>query len=312
MVMSRVKLALVGLLLLAFILAAPGLAAAANPAQPFPAIIALPDGWQPEGIVSGYGTTLYAGSLATGAIYQADARTGEGFVVVPAQGRPAVGLDFDERTGYLFVAGGPSGTGTVYDTRTGAAVAMFQFATSATFVNDVIVTPDAAYFTDSMRGVLYAVPLSPSGQPAATFTAISLGPDFAAQAGVFKANGIVATPSGDALIVVNSSLGRLYRVDPDTGAVMAIDLGGATLPAGDGLLLHGQTLYVVQNRLNQIAVVTLDPDLTSGAVVDTITHPAFAVPTTVTRLGSWLYAVNARFGTPPTPTTPYSIVQVTR
>lgn len=311
--MPKVKWVTVTMLSLALVLAAPGLAAAAPAAQTFPTIIDLPDGWQPEGIVAGYGTTLYAGSLATGAIYQADARTGAGSILVPAQGRPAVGLDFDARTGYLYVAGGPSGMGSVYDTRTGMLVAAFQFAAAGTtFVNDVVVTREAAYFTDSFRGVLYAVPLSPTGLPAGTFTEISLGPDFAAQAGAFKANGIVATPNGDTLIVVNSSTGTLYRVDPGSGSVDAIDLGGATVARGDGLLLHGQTLYVVQNVFNQIAVVQLDPSFTSGVVVDYLTHPAFAVPTTITRIGAWLYAVNARFGTPPTPDTDYWIVQVPR
>ena len=36
-----------------------------------------------------------------------------------------------------------------------------------------------------------------------------------------------------------------------------VDLGGATLANGDGLLLAGRVLFVVQNRLNQIAVVQL-------------------------------------------------------
>jgi len=36
------------------------------------------------------------------------------------------------------------------------------------------------------------------------------------------------------------------------------------------------------------------------------------VPTTIDRHGSRLYAVNARFGTTPTPTTPYTVVQVRR
>jgi hypothetical protein len=67
---------------------------------------------------------------------------------------------------------------------------------------------------------------------------------------------------------------------------------------------------VVQNRLNQIAVVTLAPDLSSGTVVDNITSPNFDVPTTVASFGNALYAVNARFSTPATPSTSYSIVRV--
>jgi len=58
--------------------------------------------------------------------------------------------------------------------------------------------------------------------------------------------------------------------------------------------------------------VQLSPDLTSGEIVDTITSSNFRVPTTIARFGDSLYAVNARFGTPPTPDTEYEVVRVTR
>jgi hypothetical protein len=97
-----------------------------------------------------------------------------------------------------------------------------------------------------------------------------------------------------------------------TGVTKEIGLGGATLPNGDGLLLHGRTLYVVQNQLNRIAVVSLAKGLGTGAITRTITDTDFDVPTTVDRHGDRLYAVNARFGTAPGPSTPYSVVQVAR
>ena len=72
-------------------------------ARPFPEIISLPDGFRPEGVVTGRGPILYAGSLGTGAIYQADLRTGEGSILVaPQEGRTAVGLGFDQRTKYIY------------------------------------------------------------------------------------------------------------------------------------------------------------------------------------------------------------------
>src|SRR5215210_3478132 len=75
-------------------------------AQSFPDVIPLPDGFQPEGIAIGAGTTFYVGSIPTGAIYRGDLRTGEGEVLVPAQaGRRSIGLKYDDRTGLLFVAG---------------------------------------------------------------------------------------------------------------------------------------------------------------------------------------------------------------
>jgi sugar lactone lactonase YvrE len=313
--MVRVKLGIVGLLALTVLALAPGLTAAA-PMANFPEVIALPNGFQPEGVAMGRGTTIYAGSLATGAIYQADVRTGEGSLLVPPQpGRAALGLEFDTRTGYLFAAGGPTGSAYVYDSRTGATVGVFPLAnTTPTFINDVVVTRKAAYFTDSSRPVLYRLPLQPGGRlPAAgAVTEISLGGDFVFVPGAFNANGIEAAPKGDALLVVNTATGSLYLVDPTTGEATLVDLGGGAVTSGDGLLLIGHTLYVAQNFLNQISVVRLDAGQTSGEVVQVLTDADFDIPTTVTSFGASLYAVNARFTTPPTPDTAYWIAKLPR
>lgn len=288
--------------------------AAATSGHTFPDVIPLPNGWQPEGIATGRGTSFYVGSLANGAVYRGDLRTGEGAVLVPGQpGSVAVGMKVDARSNLLFVAGGPTGRGTVYDAGTGALVASYQLTPTGTFVNDVIVTREAAYFTNSFLPLLHRVPLGPGGavDPAATPQSLPLSGDWVQGPG-FNANGIEATPNGKWLIVVNSTRGELYRVDPGTGEATLIDLGGALVTAGDGLLLHGKTLFVVRNRLNEVAVVELAPDLASGVVARTITSPFFRVPTTVAGHGSSLYLVNARFGTPPTPATEYEVVKVPR
>ncbi|HEX3291693.1 MAG TPA: hypothetical protein VHR46_09895 [Gaiella sp.] len=277
----------------------------------FPEVIPLPNGWQPEGIAVGNGTTFYVGSIPTGAVYRGDLRTGKGTTLVQgAAGRAAVGVEFDR--GRLFVAGGSTGKAFVYDARSGALVQELQLATGggATFVNDVVVTKRAAFFTDSNRAVLYRVALSKNGTPAAPAQSVALTGDFRLVAG-FNLNGIDATPDGKTLVVVQSATGELFRVTP-SGATTEISLGGASLPNGDGLLLHGRTLYVVQNQLNKIAVVALAKGFASGTVARTITDSDLDVPTTIDRHGKSLYAVNARFGTTPAPTTPYSVVQVRR
>ncbi len=311
--MRKIVVLIVTLLTLAMTGSAVAQSLAAGAAPVFPKIVPLPNGFQPEGIVVGNGTDLYAGSLATGAIYRANLRTGTGEIVVPPQsGRIAVGLAFDPRTSFLFVAGGPLGAAYVYNTQTGESEASYQLTGLASFVNDVVVTEDAAYFTDSFQPVFYRAPLSDEGalpDPSAV-QAIPLTGDFVFVPGAFNANGIEATPDGRYLVIVNSANGELYRVDPATGQATLIDLGGESVPAGDGLLLAGQTLYVVQNSFNQIAVVQLEPDLTSGQVVERITDPAFRVPTTIAKFGNALYVVNARFDTPPTPDTEYEVVKV--
>jgi streptogramin lyase len=304
--------ALVAVMALTMVLAAPAAAQAV-----FPPVIPLPDGFQPEGIAVGRGTTFYVGSIPTGAIYQGDLRTGEGEILVPAaEGRAAIGLDFDSRSGYLFVAGGPTGQAYVYDTATGAMAAQYQLtAPGNVFINDVIVTREAAYFTNSFEPFIYRIPLGPAGRlPAESeVETIPLSGDFVQVAG-FNANGITATPNGKYLIIVQSATGMLFRVAPDTGFAEQIELSGLldAVPAGDGILLLGRTLYVVQNQLNQIAVIKLSPQFTSGEVVNIITDDDFRVPTTIARFGRYLYAVNARFGTPPTPDTEYEVVQVVR
>ena len=262
----------------------------------WPEKIALPDGFAPEGISIGNGTTFYVGSIPTGAVYTGNLRTGTGRILVPgAAGRAATGLEHDR--GRLWVSGAGTGKAFVYDARTGALIREYQLATGAggTFVNDVVVTRRAAWFTDSQRPVLYRVALSANGAPGA-LTTVPLSGDYQHVAGAFNLNGIDATPSGTMLLAVQSATGTLFRVGTG-GATTAVDLGGYVLTNGDGILLHGRTLYVVQNRLNRIAVFRMAPNLLSGTLVRTITDPDFDVPTTIDRLGSRVYAVNARFGT---------------
>ncbi len=271
-------------------------------------MIALPNGFQPEGIEVGKGTTFYVGSRVTGAIYRGDLLTGDGAVLVDGgSGRLATGIELDEHD-RLFVAGAGTGDAYVYDAETGTLLRTYDFAASDTFINDVVVTPDAAYFTDSRKAVLYEVPIGPGGELGEDFETIDLV-NFVL-VGAFNLNGIDATPSGDTLIAVQSSTGKLFRIDPATGVTNEISLGGETVSNGDGILLSGKTLYVVQNTLNQVAVIALGPDLSSGHVVTRLTDSDFSVPTTIDEFGSRLYAVNARFGVPEPDSAEYQVVQL--
>jgi sugar lactone lactonase YvrE len=291
---------------------APDGAPAAAPSTVFPRTIPLPDGFRPEGIAIGVLPFAFFGSLADGAIYRANLVTGHGRVISPGPGTPSVGLDLDRR-GRLFVAGGNAGDARVVSGFTGDVLASYPLAAGTSFVNDVIVTPDAAWFTDSLNPVLYRVPLGRHGALPAPgqVETVPLTGDFVQQPG-FNANGISRSPDRDALLVIQSNTGLLFRVDPDTGVASEVDLGGATLPNGDGILLRGRTLYVVQNQLNQVAVVRLDRSGGSGTVMAELTDPRFDVPTTVAGYGPRLYLPNARFGTDPTPTTPYTAVAIDR
>jgi sugar lactone lactonase YvrE len=299
------------MVLLVLGLSAP-LAGPARADSPFPDRIELPDGFLPEGITIGNQPVAYLGSRADGDIFAADLRTGTGMVISQGPGTSSVGLKTDGH-GLLYVAGGAAGNGRVVSIETGQILASYDFTSSPSFVNDVVLTKEYAWFTDSMQAQLYRVPLADHGEPAAPSDVVTvpLGGDWVQPAG-FGANGLTETPDGRALLVVQSATGLLFRVDPATGVASQVDLGGALLSNGDGMLLRGRTLYVVQNQLNQVAVVQLDRTGTSGEVVDTVTSGDFDVPTTVAWFGPSLYLPNARFGVADPNSAEYWITRIPR
>lgn len=291
------------------------LALAVSPASAgsvFPGVIQLPIGFQPEGIASGRGTSFFTGSVAGAGIYRGDLRTGNGAVLIPGDGRAFTGMKVD-RINRLWVAGAFAGTGYVFDAATGNLIESLTFASDGqpTFINDVVVTQDAAWFTDSFRAVLYRVDLAPNGSIGQIQT-VPLDAPFVLAAG-FNLNGIDATADGSTLLSVQSATGQIWAIEAATGSVSEVaidDPSGDGLTAGDGILLEGRTLYVVRNAVNKIAVVDLASDLGSGVVVNRLTDTDFSVPTTVARFGNGLYAVNARFGIPDPATAPYQVVRV--
>jgi outer membrane protein assembly factor BamB len=284
----------------------------------FADVIALPNGFSAEGIAFGAGTTFYVASLATGAIFRGDARTGTGDLLVPSQrGRSACGLKYDARGNRLFVAGSRTGQAYVYDASTGATLAVYQLgdpAAGVTSINDMVVTRKAVYFTDDSRPVIYRLPLGPGGAlpRANAVQTIPLTGDFPFVPNGVNGNGIVATPNEDALIIDNTFGGGLYRVDPTTGVATRIDLDGDAMTWADGLVLIGRTLYAVRGPFNQIAEVRLSPDFTTGVIEGAITGQALDFPSSIAVFGSSLYAVNARFEVAPGPDVEYQVVRLVR
>jgi sugar lactone lactonase YvrE len=267
-----------------------------------PASIALPVGFQPEGIAIG-GKRVYSGSRVTGDIYVASLRTGQGRILSKGPGTASLGLKVDGRR--LWVAGGGGGNGRLVDTRNGRVVAAFTFTKNPSFVNDVVLAGRYAWFTDSLQAQLYRVDRK---HPRRTPLTLPLTGAWAQTAGN-NANGITTTPDGKALLVVQSSTGYLFRVQR-TGVATRVDLGDQLLTNGDGLLRRGRTLYAVQNQLDRIAVVKLNRAGTAGTVRRTITSDAFDVPSTVAAFKGYLYLPNARFGAANPGTIAYSINRV--
>ena len=274
-----------------------------------PKIIPLPDGFEPEGIAT-KGDDFFTGSLVDGAIFKGSLRTGRGDIFVPGMpGRVAVGLSIRKNT--LFVAGGPTGNAYAYHTRTGEELGVFDLTNAdSTFVNDVIATRDAAWFTDSFNQQLYKVPIRGKGRFGRP-KVVPLTGDIDFVPGEFNANGIEAARNGKRLIVVQSNTGQLFEVHPRTGEATTIDLDGESVPSGDGILLDGgHRLWVLQNAIDTLTLIDLESDLDSGRVVSRTTDKDFDVPTTVAESGKHLAIVNARFGVPSPETATYSVTQI--
>ncbi len=284
------------LLMLALTIALAAPAAASRPAP----VIVLPGASSAEGIAGGRGATFFAGDLFRGDIFRGDFQRGTAklFIDVP-DGRMALGMALDPARRLLFVAGGFTGQAYVYDTRTRATVASYQFGDpQASVINDVAVTKRGAWFTDSKQAKLFFVPISRTGE-LRPFRTLALSGPAADTSGEFNLNGIRATAGGKTLIVAHSANGTLHTVDTRTGESATI--AGISVPSVDGIVLQGRRLWAVQNS-NRVTRIRLSPRLRAGVVERIITSERFQVPATATRHGRWLAVVNAKFdtGLPPT------------
>lgn len=296
---------------LALTLTAPATAASRS----FPETVPLPSGSSPEGIAGGKGNAFFAGSRNDGSIVKGDLRTGRSQPFVPgrSRGQAAVGMQYDPGTDRLWVAGGGPGartglgTVTAYDGTTGERV-FERVVEGAGFLNDVAITKDAVYVTDSFRPVLVQVPLGPGGALPDDVVQQPLTGDFRQPDG-FGLNGVRALPGGD-LVAVSSS-GGLFRVETSDFSTDRVEVRGGDETGGDGLELVGSTLYVVYAYgQDQVASFRLGPDARYATFRDTFTEPAFDRPTTATFAAGRLWAVNGRFDEPDAPTTEYQVVRV--
>ena len=243
---------------------------------------------------------MFVGSLTAGGIWRGDVRTGQGAVIPGTEGTLGVGMEYEAAANRLWVAGGGSGQVHVFDASSGELLQTYTFS-PAGFLNDLVVTDSAVYVTNSSFAWLDVIPINSDGSladPADAFM-LPVSGDFTLAPG-FNLNGIVTARGW--LIGVQSNTGTLFRIDPSTGDATEIALGtGVNVINGDGLEVHGRTLYVVQNQNNRVEVFALGPGLASATLQRTLTG-ALDIPTTIAWVADATYVVNARFNTPPTPT----------
>ncbi|WP_353952636.1 hypothetical protein V6K52_04085 [Knoellia sp. S7-12] len=288
-------------------------------AGPAPETVPLPDGIRPEGITSGPGTRFYVGSLADGRIVAGDLLTATWVTLLPgAPGRALRGLFWDARTNLVWAAGNVGAVGHVWAVHgTTGAIVQDTVVPGAVFLNDLVVTGDTVWVTDSrvVPDRLTAITLTPTGAPTgAAPTFVPLGGDWPAGDGTaVNANGIRALADGS-LILNNSRVGGLWQVDPATGEAAEIPVsGGPGITAGDGLVLDGSILYNVRGSgQNEVSVLELVPVGSAWAARwrGARSDETLDVPSTATVAGGWLWAVNARFGVASPGTAAYWITRL--
>jgi hypothetical protein len=297
--------------------------------KPFPTRVPVLDASASEGFAIGKGPTAY-NSSPDGSIYKVDLRSGEGEVLVPIQDPfdcQKLGMRVDDRTNYLFVAGCIYGNAFVFDADNGALVMEYQLNNSPEFgiVNDLTITKDAVYFTDSFRPVLYRLPLARNGSipgDAGAATEIPLPPEFLnSDPFCCAGNGIVSTPNGKTLIIGHSNLARLYKMDVASGDISQIAVDGPLSGFLDGLAMQGSTVYIMTPydfpgppvSIDRIQVVELDKGYGSGTLVDTLTDPDNLDGVASGAIfGGSLYVNNARYATPfpLPPNTPFWVTKL--
>ena len=200
--------------------------ATAAPPDNFPDRIDLPNGFRPEGIESGRGTSVFVGSLADGAIWRGDLRTGSGEVCsrTARSGRVSVGIAYEASRNRLWVAGGGPGFGLgvgdvrVYDASSGDLLATFLPPGDVGFLNDVAITHDAVYVTDSFNAQLVRIPLPADGSlPSAdSATLLPVTGDFVQTRRLPTSTELSQRAACSSWR--ETSTGKLFRVDPDTGS----------------------------------------------------------------------------------------------
>jgi Cu-Zn family superoxide dismutase len=279
------------------LLAAPAVAVAR---PPHPDAYVLPEPTLfPEGVAyDEHSKRYFVSSQSNGALLTGDLREPAARLLSPpgADGRVnANGLDTD-RKGRLWVATGQLARVYVQDAEDGGLIRWFSLG-AGSYANDVGVTRRATYITDSFKPVLWRIDAHAAtpGAPGAAEPWLDLTTTPVVYGTGFNFNGIEATRDGRHLLAVQTNTGQLWRIDTRTKRVREVDLGGARLQAGDGLVLRGHHLWAVQNSLGQITEVRLGRRYRRGIVVGTTTDPSFRFPTTADIAKGRMLVVNSQF-----------------
>jgi len=265
----------------------------------------------PESIaVTGDGT-MYVSSLGTGAIFTGNTRNPKlhVFKAPGSDGRAKTsGIQLDRR-GRIWAAGYDTHTIWVYSPD-GTLIAKRTAPDAESALNDLVVTDDAVYVTDSFTGSVWRAPVH--GNQVGELTRWLSAADFPATPGFL--NGIDVTPDGRIALINGSVDGsgvagdaHLFRVDLHARTVTEVSVTGGFLGSPDGSLLEGPRLYTEDNFANDrggfdyaVDLGILNADLTTLHLVKRSGFaPDGATPTAVARDGNRLLQVNSQLGADP-------------
>jgi sugar lactone lactonase YvrE len=258
----------------------------------------------PEGVAfSDRLGAFFVSDTGSGAIYRGTLTRSTVSPFIPgAAGHSAVGLKVFR--GKLYAAGGTTGTITVYDLATKQPVAAFATGAGG-FLNDLVVTRRGdVYVTDSTRPTLWHVTAAQVAAGSGTPQALDVSAVGFTTG--FNLNGIVA--DGDRrLVTVQTNTGKLFRISLARGGAAIRSIAavkGVSVPGGDGLLLDGGRLLVVQGGPPaQISSVKLRHGDRRGEVRDVRTSTLLKGPSTIARARDLYLVVNADFATSTKPFT---------
>jgi hypothetical protein len=260
----------------------------------------------------------FTGSLIDGTVFRGSLGESEGqvFLTPGSDGRTNVaGVKVDDER-RIWIADAFNGRVLVYDENGRLLHTFVLGGPGAPTVNDIAFSRGFAYVTDSARPFLYRIEREQAASPGATsvkpWLDVSAAVTYTTGEGPFgvNLNGIVASPDGATLLVVQTNSGMLFRVDVATGAVTRVAVSGSDLLFGDGMLRLGDHLYVARNAADKIAKLKLENGWRTAVAESTLQNRAFAFPTALAALHGRLLIVNSQLNDAASPTLPFTIVDV--
>lgn len=230
-----------------------------------------------------------------GTVYRARIGSGRLSVwVAPGAGADGRGIAVDPR-GLVYVAGGPTARVRVF-APDGSQLADLPSGAAGSYLNDVWIGPDgAAYVTDSSLPVIWRVRHSRAGWQLERWLDVSPVIAYTPSPADFDLGGIVSTPDGSYLLVVQGTTGQLWQISLRDRRIREVDLDSAVTTA-DGLALRGHRLVVVQNFARQVTTVRLNHDWTASRIEAVTPTPSDRTLTTADVVGGELLAVDSQFG----------------